>query len=225
MTLLSPRGCGPRRRWRASRSRTGRSLLGWHRLGDKAVAAEEWRPGEILAWRGDAILLEPRDLREDRDVPSAREQADSPRGTPGSGRGAGGGPGRDFSTRGEFEGERRAFARRRVHFERPAVGLGDRPGDEEAEPRAGLRVLAARTAELLEDERLLCSGSPPGPGPTPSRLTPPVVGVASSLHLGARGRVPGRHCQSGFVITCRSRSRSPRTAGGPRAFAWIRTSS
>ena len=79
---------------------------------NKAVGSEEWLVGEILGDRGEAVLLEPENLR--KQVARAREGA-VPRAAPQQAR-------REDLDR-EHEREGRAFGWRRMHFERAAVGL------------------------------------------------------------------------------------------------------
>ena len=67
-----------------------------------------------------------------------------------------------------------------MHFERPAVRLGDRARDEEAEAGSRLRLLAAHAAELLEDERVVLARDA---GPAVAHLDAQAPVLRESLHL------------------------------------------
>ena len=70
-----PRASGTRRRWRAGRSRRARRpLVDGAALAEKAVGSAEWLVGEVVSYRGEAIVLEPHELRA-RVAPRARELA------------------------------------------------------------------------------------------------------------------------------------------------------
>ena len=140
-------------RWKGEEG--ARPLSDGAALAEKAVGSEEWLVGEILGDRGEAVLLEPENLRKQvasRAKALARELKVS--------RVAVGDKG-PYASRGgrvddgQDEREGRALGGHRMHLQRAAVGLRDRPGNEEPEACSRLGVLSADAAELLEDERLV----------------------------------------------------------------------
>ena len=90
---------------------------------NRAVGSEEWLVGEILGDRGEAVLLEPENLRKQV---ARRAKALLAGAAPQPARRE------DLARRLDREDERegRALRGRRVHLERAAVGMGDRPCDE-----------------------------------------------------------------------------------------------
>src|SRR5947207_3417337 len=86
--------------------------------------------------------------------------AESPRAPTFAGRRMSTGVRLDSGSERERKREGRALPGRRPDVERPPVRLGDRPGDEEPEPGAGLPAPHIRPAELLEDQLLLLGRDP-----------------------------------------------------------------
>ena len=110
----------------------------------------------------------------------------------------------------QLDAKRRPCAGRRPHRDRAAVRLGDRARDDEAEPRAGNRLLGRgrRPEEALEEPRLLrlrecrCRCPPPrSPRCRRRRTSAPSTVPPSGVNLSAfEIRLP---------TSCERRSRSP----------------
>ena len=143
-------------RWEVEKG--ARPLVDGAALSERPVGSAAWLVGEVLSFRGEAVVLEPpelrklvatraqeleRRLREGRALASAARRACLV----------------VFSDR-QRQGERRAVPGVRADLERAAVRLGDRAGDVEAEPRSRLGCGASNAPELLEDEPLVLGGDP-----------------------------------------------------------------
>ena len=134
--------------WRIERG--ARPLADGTALEEMRHGSVEWIVGEILSYRGQAVVVEPEELRA---AVAARARAlVKPLGKRRRANA--------LRADGKPDGERRAVAFPGVDLERAAVRLGDRARDEEAEAGAGRRARARLrgAAELLEDDALLVLG-------------------------------------------------------------------
>ena len=129
--------------------RGARPLVDGAAIADQPVGSLDWLASEILGARGDAIVLEPADLRTHvaeraRALLDELAAAQTPR------------PSASGRVERQRQREGRAAVRDRLDDDAAAVRLGDRAGDVEAEAGAGLGLVAElRPAELLEDQALL----------------------------------------------------------------------
>ena len=211
----APRASSTRRTSRAGRSSAapGRSRTA-SAVADLPVGSPEWLESEIFSYRGNAVVLEPEDLRTPH--PRPRE-------------GARDGARRQPPARHDFVGSISVKVAPSPGTDRTstraAVRLGDRARDEEAEARSRPPRAALRAAELLEDHGLLVARD----------ARPAVADARRRRGRSVRRprRRPSRRASDHFTAfsirfarTWRRRVRSPRSAGsGPCNVAWIGTSS
>ena len=113
-------------------------------VSERAVGSPEWLVGEVLSFRGEAVILEPAELRE-RVAARARELERELR---------------PAKPRGSVRLNVAPAPGRRGDVERAAVRLGDRARDVEAEPGARLAASRCDAAELLEDQLLVLGRDP-----------------------------------------------------------------
>ena len=187
-------------RWRDRARRACRSRTA-ARSARFRVGSDEWLVGEILAHRGEAVVLEPEDLRP---VIAARAKELAQRARRRA-------PARHGLAATEARAGRSRPRSASSDVERAAVRLGDRARDEEAETGAGH---FARASRGRTSRRSACWSSRGIPGPWSTTSTSDLARSPPSPHvdLAARGEYLTA-LSTRFATTCRSRSRSPRMAG------------
>ena len=164
-------------RWKLERG--ARPLTDGSAIADVPYKTEEWLLSEVLADRGETVVVEPQRLRDLVAKRARRLQRElGPR------------PDRALGGR-QRDREGRAAPRLGVDGQRPAVRLGDRPGDRE--PEAGARPRASRRMPRSK-MRAWSSGGIPAPRSATERSTRSSSSTAPTMTSSPEGA-----CTSAFA--------------------------